>query len=1268
MPEVVKLLPPWVQSLFPAYLTHRSGLDKKLVRLMMSAFDEGFGPGPLAEYIRECHYEEYDFRRVRYYDFLVEMPSFREHAERFTEFDNQRGYCGHVPCSSYLSQAYQTIVAEMEDIMDEEMVKRDGRILSGDHSHKIPRLLMKANGVKLYDGLYSVTNEHGEVMVSDFTMTKSFDSLRPAMKALNERYERYGYAKPELFFTDNCCGDRDFLESVLPSLKDGVVPRERLSRLPKIQLPSTVQVLLVTEELRRNAEQHLISTFAHEGINIIGLDCEWCAFENRPPSKLSLVQVATQTAIYLFRICKMDGFPPGLKTVLENPQIVKVGRQLSSDKFKLSEFGVELRGTVDVVDLAKQHNFVKSRKVSLADIVESVFGRSLPKDEAVRFSDWEADVLSPMQKEYAAIDAYIVLKLYRYLKRFGAEIVLDESHVGQEFDVVIVDGPPTRVATGSIARVLSSSIIEIKLQNILAKEAIIDGRKLGDMILPATLTIAKSLLRRPAFSQEDAPSLPVRIKRLDERAQQSALAALSELELQCPPSRTRDIVDEWTPPAELHVPMTRSPFGDDDDYDVDDADDTWDTCHDSCDRDTRVLLDAFHFEQRFKLLKSHGAAKEFLWALRDAIFQLCQEDVDNITRAFRETDPEFDFKNLLRYNSDYVFKRVRRFIPAPEILLHRVLAVYTEFAGRKDAKTGAKLFNKQAFKIAKASLIHIMKGCLSDPPNITLYREQGLDRLGVMKWRCVRGTNYTEGGVHQKLIMNFSSWNASLEFGHAHIRLATTRHNERASRKNRPGYHNFHHYNFPLMKMLCIASRRTGIEHIDWNTFDSFGCVAEDFGILPVSLTFKGDHTPAKCAPVYRFLARKQKLGMALTPVHTVAEKQLFHSLAITCIRNNRLDLDAMTDAFNARANGKDIFYKTAALLNNYNTRYGQRGNEIKTMLGSESKNLRKALQIPIKFDNGIHARVDPRPMPIQSLSNVIAAPSVRPVINNTAPKMPAQIAPRLIQPQKKMRFEPLKLSSTPAEITSSSVVSVPKKTRGPRKCGVCGLYQYKGSGNRALCPNAPPAPQISAVATVTATTDESHWLPECDPPLQNSHRDMVASPSGWLSASVIEAFMSTLHDKYLDHDVYLKPRLCVEQKNFGKLKELPDHRAGMRLLQPCNIGGNHWILLDVRYSSTDKAEVIVYDSLAAARYPIELFAQLLDTTPFNLKLRIATVQRQPDGCLCGVFVCAFAADLAASLDPVTRKYDCGRMRNFLLTSFEAETRLPFPTESVPSQ
>eukprot|EP00158_Paraphelidium_tribonemae_P005262 Partr_v1_DN27252_c1_g3_i4_m38925 putative NA len=131
MPEVVKLLPPWVQSLFPAYLTHRSGLDKKLVRLMMSAFDEGFGPGPLAEYIRECHYEEYDFRRVRYYDFLVEMPSFREHAERFTEFDNQRGYCGHVSCSLYLSQAYQTIIAEMDDIMDEEMVKRDGRILLG---------------------------------------------------------------------------------------------------------------------------------------------------------------------------------------------------------------------------------------------------------------------------------------------------------------------------------------------------------------------------------------------------------------------------------------------------------------------------------------------------------------------------------------------------------------------------------------------------------------------------------------------------------------------------------------------------------------------------------------------------------------------------------------------------------------------------------------------------------------------------------------------------------------------------------------------------------------------------------------------------------------------------------------------------------------------------------------------------------------------------------------------------------------------------------
>eukprot|EP00158_Paraphelidium_tribonemae_P005163 Partr_v1_DN27198_c3_g3_i2_m15911 len=110
--------------------------------------------------------------------------------------------------------------------------------------------------------------------------------------------------------------------------------------------------------------------------SIIGLDCEWCAYKDRQPGKLSLVQVSTSKTVFLFRVCQMDGFPQGLQAILESNEILKVGRNLSSDKSKLAEVGVSLSGCVDISTLAKAHNFIPTEKSGLADIVAAVFGLS----------------------------------------------------------------------------------------------------------------------------------------------------------------------------------------------------------------------------------------------------------------------------------------------------------------------------------------------------------------------------------------------------------------------------------------------------------------------------------------------------------------------------------------------------------------------------------------------------------------------------------------------------------------------------------------------------------------------------------------------------------------------------------------------------------------------------------------------------------------------------------------------------------------------------
>ena len=71
----------------------------------------------------------------------------------------------------------------------------------------------------------------------------------------------------------------------------------------------------------------------------------------------------------------------------------------------------------------------------------------------------------------------------------------------------------------------------------------------------------------------------------------------------------------------------------------------------------------------------------------------------------------------------------------------------------KDVKTGQPLFNKSAWKSAKNILTLIQGGYLSDPLGITLYYQIGLDSNNgsLPIYRCMHGTDMTEGGVHKQI-------------------------------------------------------------------------------------------------------------------------------------------------------------------------------------------------------------------------------------------------------------------------------------------------------------------------------------------------------------------------------------------------------------------------------------------------------------------------------------------------------------------------------------
>uniref|UniRef100_A0A8C0FEQ7 DNA 3'-5' helicase n=1 Tax=Bubo bubo TaxID=30461 RepID=A0A8C0FEQ7_BUBBB len=141
----------------------------------------------------------------------------------------------------------------------------------------------------------------------------------------------------------------------------------------------------------------------------IGFDMEWPpSYTKGKMAKIAVIQICvTEEKCYLFHISSMAGFPKGLKRLLEDETIKKVGVGIEGDQWKLmSDFEIKLKSFVELADVANEK--LKCKEIwSLNGLVKHLFGKQLLKDKSVRCSNWEEFPLNEEQKLYAATDAYV---------------------------------------------------------------------------------------------------------------------------------------------------------------------------------------------------------------------------------------------------------------------------------------------------------------------------------------------------------------------------------------------------------------------------------------------------------------------------------------------------------------------------------------------------------------------------------------------------------------------------------------------------------------------------------------------------------------------------------------------------------------------------------------------------------------------------------------------------------------------------------------------
>lgn len=190
---------------------------------------------------------------------------------------------------------------------------------------------------------------------------------------------------------------------------------------------------------------------------------------------------------------------------------------------------------------------------------------------------------------------------------------------------------------------------------------------------------------------------------------------------------------------------------------------------------SRVLADPWHIMSLIKIPATHGLRSAFSRALRDAMFLIDASDRKAVEDVLATRGIEFE--EMLRRNPEWVLRRVRRTIPPTEVLYPRVKGVLEMFGPLLDAATRKPLFNTAAEEKALHVLEAVRRGWVSDVPGVALYYATGKDKDGLVKYRCVRGTNKNEGGFHQKAIRWFGPFQASVELTVSIMRDMVLKHN-----------------------------------------------------------------------------------------------------------------------------------------------------------------------------------------------------------------------------------------------------------------------------------------------------------------------------------------------------------------------------------------------------------------------------------------------------------------------------------------------------------
>ncbi|KAF8633831.1 hypothetical protein AX17_004351 [Amanita inopinata Kibby_2008] len=989
-PALISALPQSVQLQFPFHLTHRSGLSDQVVSMLRGDFLHGIGPVPFANTIRVNHIRRFEKLHLQYLEMIYERAQsgaaqFLPKFEPFGEFGDRDGYAGFVPSPQYFRNFYVRFILSHAQEMDQYTTMLSARLLQIDHSFKVPKHIARLNGVPVYEALHTSINEYSEIRSMTLTPTKAHNQFMPALAAVSASLKTYGHDPVEGVMTDNPRGDKAALEAVLPSLRKDIVPVPDPKAGATLSLPNdmTINMLLTEFQVKTRLESIMSTASGHKDVHA-AVDMEWPVNTTTGiQGHIAVISVTFGDEIFLIPLGSYihQGYlhlPHSLLTFLRTPCMRKVGVNIKSDLTRLFnncgfKQGVDppFVGALELAQLAKEKNAAPRANVGLADLCSAVLRKYLPKDPSIRISEeWSAVPLSDAHANYAALDVYATWKIFRALQVKSHGITVNQTTPGGTPVYLYSSDGSQPVAWGHIALDRPK---EFRGVNVTKTRVLV---LIKSVMVPGHIVTADLLSTHRDTALSDLPTAPYillcKAKHVRTRSEPDSELSSSPLEPTSSPLPQPSPITAM-PKAEP-APHSASSSGT---SDVNPAPETANWCSitsyetpaeslTNYSRDpkgekmaanllqmvismvsdvlrSRVLGDIWHLMDQFPISQHHALRAPFARALRDAIFLFDPED-KAIMEDFLQKQ-NISWESILRCHPDWVLRRVKRIVPCPEELLPRVAKVLHSYGPLQDPKTGQPLFNQQAWDICTNVLENIRRGYYSDPPGIPFYYLRGKDKNGLMRYRCVRGTNGIEGGVHQNVIRWFAAFNASPEFAVELLRDYRQYHNLRVGTLNRTGSPYRGSYDIwtqnrisDLLDRLTtsFATRPSTFGPGGWVNGNNYQPSTEIFGVLPISKEQKarlGMHDfnaeYAKATKTrYQKLAIQQNTLVAVVPVHTKAERELFRAMIAVSGKEGDGDglftgkaqpnWETVAARWNEHAEGHEIFYKVPEHLKSH--------------------------------------------------------------------------------------------------------------------------------------------------------------------------------------------------------------------------------------------------------------------------------------------------------------------------------------------------------------